>query len=77
MVWLSVPTQRIGIGNQGTGARILIDPDGLRQIFEIDLMADAGAGRHDAEIIECLLAPAQEGITLAVAFEFALDVFLE
>ena len=27
-------------------------PDGLREVFQIDLMADAGARRHDAEIRE-------------------------
>ncbi len=40
-------------------------------------MADAGAGRHDAEAIEALLAPAQEGIALAVALVFHRDVLLE
>ena len=33
-------------------------------------MADAGARRHDAEIVEGLLAPAQEGIALPVALIF-------
>ncbi len=37
-------------------------------------MADAGAGRHDAEIVERVLAPAQETIALAVAFEFEVLV---
>ena len=40
-------------------------------------MADAGAGRHDAEIVERLLAPFQETIALAVALVFELDVLLE
>ena len=40
-------------------------------------MADAGAGRHDAEIVERLLAPAQELVALAVALVFELDVLLE
>ena len=39
-------------------------------------MADAGAGRHDAEIVERLLAPAQEGVALAVALELDIDVLL-
>ena len=44
-------------------------PHHLRQIFEIDLVADAGARRHDAEIVERVLAPAQEAVALAVALE--------
>jgi hypothetical protein len=56
---------------------ILGRPDDLRQIFEIDLVADAGAGRHHAEIVERGLAPAQEGIALAIALELDLDVLLE
>ena len=37
-------------------------------------MADAGAGRHDAEILERLLAPFQESVALAVALIFEIDV---
>ena len=37
-------------------------------------MADAGAGRHDAEIAERLLAPFQEVVALAVALVFELDI---
>ena len=40
-------------------------------------MADAGAGRHDAEVVERVLAPAQERVALAVALELELDVLLE
>ncbi len=31
--------------------------------------------RHDAEIVECILTPAQETIPLAVTFEFQFLVF--
>ena len=37
-------------------------------------MADAGGRRHDAEVVEGLLPPAQERIALAVALELALGV---
>ena len=40
-------------------------------------MADAGARRHDAEIVEGRLAPAQEPVALAVALVFELDVLGE
>ena len=40
-------------------------------------MADAGARRHHAEVIEGTLAPAQELVALKVARELHLDVLLE
>ena len=40
-------------------------------------MADPGVGRHDAEVVESGLAPAQEGVALAVARELELGVALE
>ena len=49
-------------------------PHRLGEIFEVDLVADAGAGRHDAEIAEGLLAPFQEVVALLVALVFELDV---
>ncbi len=49
-------------------------PDGLGEIFEVHLVADAGAGRHDAEVLERALAPFQEDVALAVALVFELDV---
>ena len=47
------------------------------EIFEVDLVADAGAGRHDAEIVEGRLAPAQEPVALAVPLVFEVDVLGE
>src|SRR5690606_10754556 len=38
---------------------------------------NTGARRNNAEILECLLAPFQKAITLAIAFIFALDVIFE
>ena len=67
--------QCVGIGDDL--AILLAGPHRLRQVFEIDLMADAGTGRHDAEIVERLLAPAQELVALAIAFVFELDILRE
>jgi hypothetical protein len=50
VVWLSVPTQRVGIGDGF--AVFFLGPDGLGQIFQVHLVADAGAGRDDAEIVK-------------------------
>ena len=52
----------------------VVGPHDLAEIFEIDLVADAGAGRHDAEIAERLLAPFQEFVALLVALVFELDI---
>ncbi len=67
--------QRVGIGERR--ALRLAGPYHLGEIFEIDLMADAGTGGDDAEIGEGLLAPAQELVALAVALELDGDVLLE
>ena len=64
--------QGIGIGD-GLAA-VGGGPGHLRQIFDVDLMANAGAGRHHAEIVKGALAPAQKGIAFAVALELQLDV---
>ena len=68
--------QRIGIGHR-VAAIGRLGPHRLRQIFEIDLVADAGARRHHAEIVERARAPAQKRVALAVALIFAVDIDLE
>ncbi|MNX95690.1 hypothetical protein D3C86_1279730 [compost metagenome] len=55
-------------------AVLLLRPDGLAEIFEVDLVTDACAGRNHAEILERLLAPLQEAVTLAVALIFQFNV---
>ncbi len=40
-------------------------------------MANAGPRRHHTEIVERALAPAQEGVTFAVALHFDIDVLTE
>ncbi len=75
--------QRVGIGDVHRHHLavdldlVLPGPDRLRQVFEIDLVADAGAGRHHAEIVERLLRPLQELVALLVLLVFVLDVLLE
>ena len=52
-------------------------PDGLGQVLEVHLMADARPGGHDAEIVEGRRTPAQEFVALDVALILALDVLVE
>ncbi len=44
------------------------------QVLDVDLVDDAGAGRHDLEVLERALPPAQELVALAVALVLDLDV---
>lgn len=48
--------------------------DDAAKMFKVDLMADAGPGRHDLEIVEIRLRPFQQFIAFGVALVF-LDVF--
>ena len=48
-----------------------------RQVFEVDLVHDADARRHDLEGVEGLHAPLHELVALAVALELQLHVEVE
>ena len=52
-------------------------PNGLGQVLQIDLVANAGAGRHDAKVVKCRLPPAQKTVTLLVAGHLHFDVVAE
>ena len=67
--------QRVGVG--GALAWALVDEDYAGEIFEIDLVDDAGVGGDDGEIAESGLAPAEEGVALFVALEFEERVHVE
>ena len=53
---------------------LLFRPHCLREVLEIDLVADASSGRHDRKIRKRLLAPLEEPISLLVLLILALDV---
>ncbi len=53
---------------------ILAVTDDGGQELDVDLVDDAGPGRHDAQVAERGLCPAQELVALAVALVFPLDV---
>ena len=65
------PDQRVGV------QRAVVVEHHARQVLEVDLVDDPGAGRHDPEALERALAPAQERVALVVALELALDVDAE
>ena len=48
-----------------------------RQVFEIYLVHDSGVGRHDRQIAEGCLAPAQKCIALFVALKFEERVHID
>jgi len=47
------------------------------EIFQVDLVDDADAGRHDLERVERLHAPFEKLVALAIAPEFHLQIFLQ
>ncbi len=75
----AVDHRRVRVGaDERVGVRGAVAAEhDLREVFEVDLVHDAGAGRHDAEVLERLLAPAQELVALAVALVLALHVVHE
>ena len=66
-----------GVRVGGDAPVLLFRPNGAREVFQIHLVADAGAGRHHAEVVEGALPPAQEPIALLVALHLDGDVLLE
>ncbi len=67
--------ERVGVGLRDS--IVLVAEDDLAQVLEVDLVADPGRRRDDAEVVERLLAPAQEGVALAVALVVAVGVDVE
>jgi hypothetical protein len=59
-----------GVGKRNAVAVV----DDTREVLDVHLVADARPRRHELEVGERLLSPAQERVTLAVALELALDV---
>src|SRR5690606_35918861 len=55
-----------GIGVSLNDAVLFLSEHHSRKVFQVYLVNDAGAGRHDLEIIECSLTPAQKLIALHI-----------
>ena len=75
----SVDHRGVRIGaDQGVGIRLAVrGHDHAREKFEVDLMDDAGVGRHALEVVERLLSPLEEPVALAVAGKFEVGVLPE
>ena len=75
----AVHHRRVRVGaDERVGERLAVALlDHAREELEVDLVDDARPGRHDLEVAEALLAPAEEGVALAVALELELDVARE
>ncbi len=67
------PDERVGVGERRRPGALL-DEDDAREVLQVDLVDDAGVGRHHREPRERLLAPAQERVALGVALELARGV---
>ena len=65
------PDAGVGIGD-GVALGIVRRPHALADIFQVHLVADAGARRHGGEVLEALRAPFEEIVPLRIAgvFEF-------
>jgi len=76
----AVDHRRVGVGSdERVGKRdsaLIVIPvgDDGRQVFEVDLVDDARPGRHDPEVAEGRLGPAQQLVALAVPLVLAIDV---
>src|SRR5690606_925608 len=67
--------QRIGIsGTRAVLRHVEYDP---AKVFKVDLVHDPGVRRHDPEVLERFLAPAEEGVAFLVALELDLVVQVE
>ena len=75
VVWESVPTSCIG--ESQSVAAFLFGHHNIGQVFEIDLVHDAGHRRDDAEVAESLLPPLEELVSFAVALEFHFGIAVE
>ena len=64
--------ERVGVGLTPSPLE-----DDAGEVLDVDLVHDAGARRHDLEVVERGLAPAQELVALLVALVLQLDVALE
>ena len=66
-----------GVGESLSNAVDVLGVGDLGEVFDVDLVDDTCPGRHNLEVIEGRLTPAQELVALAVAFIFNVNVALK
>ena len=64
----------VGISDDGAVGLRGAGEDYAGKVFQVDLMADAHAGRDGGEVVEGGLAPLEEGVALAVTLELKRSV---
>ena len=69
------PDQRVRVDERVPAVRVAADD--AREVLDVDLVHDAGVGRHDLEVAEGVLPPLEERVALAVARELEPGVQLE
>jgi len=74
VVWEIRPDQRVREGDLAVAAGVATPRHHICQVLEVDLVDDARSGRHDAQVAEGGLSPAEQPISLAVALVLARDV---
>ena len=68
---------RVGADDRVREGHAVAHLDDAREVLEVDLVDDAGVRRHDSEVVEGALPPAEEGVALLVPLELELDVALD
>ena len=69
--------QRVGICQRLVGFTLRSDKDDASKVFKINLVDDAGVRRHDGEVLERRLAPAEKCVAFLVALKLQLGVELQ
>ncbi len=72
-----VDHRRVGVGTDErvrVGPPVIVDEHHASQVLEVDLVAYAGVGRHDANIGERVLCPPQQLVALPVSGELQFGV---
>ena len=69
---------RVGADERvGVGLELAVGEDDAREVLDVHLVDDPGVRRDDLEVLERLLPPLEEAVTLPVARELELGVPLE
>ena len=68
---------RVGADDRVEEGHAVAVEDHPGEVLQVDLVADAHARGHDAEVLEGALGPLEEGVALDVALVLDVDVLVE